>query len=288
MTLKTTLLILLVIFIWASNFIAIKVGVNEIPPLILITMRFTLAGLIFIPFMKWPGLKQAAVIACVGILMGPLHQGFLYVALQTVPAGLMSIILQSSVILVTLIGWLFLKEHVGWRTWLGIIIGILGISVLLGMPDTNVKPIGYILSFASAFFLAFNYIGMKKIGAVHPATYIVCLSLPSAPILLLASLMIEGTAWTNTINTLRWDIIATVVIYQAVILSVSHMIWQTLMVKHPVSKVVPWTLLVPVFAIGTGVLILEEIITPQIIIGGILTIAGVGIITFRRLKKNKA
>lgn len=260
-------------------------GVNEIPPLVLITMRFAMAGLIFLPFMKWPGLKQAAVIAGVGVLMGPLHQGFLYVALQTVPAGLMSIILQSSVILVTLIGWLFLKERVGWRTWLGITIGILGISILLGMPDTNVKPLGYILSFASAFFLAFNYIGMKKIGTVHPATYIVFLSLPSAPILLLASFLIEGTEWINDISILKWNIIGSVVLYQAVILSISHMIWQTLMVKHPVSKIVPWTLLVPIFAIATGFFILNEVITLQIIIGGILTVSGVAIITFRRLKR---
>ena len=64
--------------------------------------------------------KKALLISSIGVLMGLLHQGFLYAGLVSVPAGMMSILLQSQVIIVTLIGWLFLKETIGWRTWAGI------------------------------------------------------------------------------------------------------------------------------------------------------------------------
>lgn len=288
MTLKATFLTLLVIVIWSSNFIAIKLGVSEINPLVLLSMRFALAGLIFLPFMKWPGWRKAGMIALVGIIMGPLHQGFLFVGLTEMSVGLMSILLQANIIIVTLIGWLFFKENVGWRTWTGILIGIIGIVLLVGLPGEAATAQGYILAAISTVFLALNYIGMKKLGDVHPPTYIALLSLPVAPIIMIASFFIEGTDWITTIPTLNWGTIIAVVLYQAIVLSLSHMIWQRLIVQHPVSQIIPWTLLVPVFAVAIAALALDEPITLSILSGGLLTILGVTIITFRRLQKKQA
>jgi O-acetylserine/cysteine efflux transporter len=266
----------------------IKIGVGEIPPLALLTLRFTLAGLLFLPFCKWPGWKQALTIFSVGILMGPLHQGFLYVGITDAPAGFMSILLQINVILVTLMGWIFFKESIGWRTWTGIAIGLIGVIILIGVPDENVKPVGYIYGLISAVFLALNYIGMKRIGAVHPVTYIVFLSLPTAPILLLSSITIEGTDWMTHANTLNWPVISAAVIYQAVILSISHIAWQKLMVEHPLSQLVPLTLTIPLFAVLIAMVTLGETLTPAIIIGGMLTISGVSLVTFRAIKKQSS
>jgi len=287
MELKTTLLALLVIFIWGSNFVAIKIGVEAIDPLVLLSMRFTLTGLIFIPFMKWPGLKKASMIMLVGLLMGPLHQGLLYVSLTYLPAGLVSIILQSNVIMVTLISWLFLKEHVGWRTWSGIAVGLLGIIVLFGGADFNASMMGYTLAFLSAFFIAITYITQKKLGKTHAPTYIALMSLPVAPFIMLSSVFIDGTEWLNHLNNINWMTVASVVLYQALILSLSHMLWQHLIAHNPVSQLIPWTLLIPVFAVGAAIIILGEELTPAIIFGGLLTIAGVGIITFRKIQKHE-
>lgn len=284
---KTTLSILLVILIWGSNFVVIKMGVMEIDPILLLAMRFSTAGILFLPFMKWPGWKQARMIMLAGFLMGLLHQGLLYYALTGMPAGLMSILLQSNIIMVTIIGWLFLKESVGWRTWTGILVGILGVVILVGVPDGNTTPMGYILGLASAFFLALAYVAMKQIGKVHPATYVVLMSLPIAPFIFLTSYFVEGLGWTQNLSTIRWDIVGGVVLYQGLILSLSHMLWQRLMTQMPVSQIIPWTLLIPVAAMGTAILFLDETLTFAILIGGALTILGVTIITFRRLNNKK-
>ena len=285
MNFKSTLLALLVILVWGSNFVVIKIGVSELEPLIVLGLRFFCAGLIFLPFMKWPGWKQARMIMLVGLLMGPLHQGLLYVALETMPAGLISIIMKSNVLMVTLMGWLFLKEKIGWRTWTGIFVGLVGVFVLVSGEDMTANPIGLIYTFASAFFIALTYIAMKKVDTVHAPTYIVLMSLPVSPLIFLTSWAVNGTTWVETAPSLNWDIIMSVVLYQAIILSISHMIWQRLMAQHPVSKVIPWTLLIPAVAVATAVIFLGEEITTPIIIGGSLTILGVAITTFRRLKR---
>lgn len=285
MTKKSALLTLLVILIWASNFIAIKIGVSEMEPLALLSLRFLLAGLIFLPFMKWPGWKVAGSIIFTGILMGPLHQGFLFVSLTEMPSGLISILLQSNVILVTLFGWLFLKEDIRWRTWLGICVGLAGIIILVGVPGEETTPLGYFYALMSTIFIALNYIFVKKLGKVHAPTYIALMYLPVAPMIMLTSLAFEGTQWMGEIGTLNWPVISTIIIYQAVILSYSHMIWQKLLADHPMSEVVPWTLLIPVAAVAMAVLILGETLTGAMIFGGLLTIIGVGIVTFRRIEK---
>lgn len=287
MNFQSTLLTLLVILIWGSNFVVIKVGVSELEPLIVLGLRFFFAGLIFLPFVKWPGWKQARMIMLVGLLMGPLHQGLLYVALETMPAGLISIIMKTNVLMVTLIGWIFLKETIGWRTWTGIFVGLIGVFILVSGSDLTGNFMGFIYTFASAFFIALTYIAMKKVDHVHAPTYIVLMSLPVSPLIFLSSLGLNGLGWTANISSYNWPVIWSVVFYQAIILSLSHMIWQRLMTKHPVSQVIPWTLLIPVVAVASAVLFLDEDLTLPIIIGGSLVVFGVTITTFRRLKKKE-
>lgn len=289
MNFQSIVLALLVILIWGSNFVVIKIGVSELEPLIVLGLRFFFAGLIFIPFMKWPGWKQARMIMLVGLLMGPLHQGLLYVALETMPAGTISIIMKTNVLMVTLIGWLFLKEKIGWRTWAGIFIGLIGVYILVsGSIETGSKEAniyGYGLTFLSAFFIALTYVAMKKVDSVHAPTYIALMSLPVAPLIFVSSYLIDGTQWTIDISSYNWPVIWSVVFYQAIILSLSHMIWQRLLAKYPVSQVIPWTLLIPVVAVATAIIFLGEDLTMPIILGGSLIIVGVTITTFRRLKR---
>lgn len=224
MTLKSTLIALMVIAIWGSNFAVIKIGVEAFEPLMFLAARFTLAGLIFLPFVKWPGWHKAGQIASIGLLMGLLHQGFLYVGLQYMSAGTMSIILQVNVIIVTLIGWLFLKEKIGWRTWTGITIAMVGIFILVYKPDNQSTPLGYMLGFFSAFFMAFAYLMMKKIDKVPATTYMVFLHLPIAPFILLSSLLFEGTEWMHHTANLNWHVITAVILYQAIVMSISHIV----------------------------------------------------------------
>lgn len=278
---------LLVILIWGSNFVVIKIGVSEIEPLIVLGLRFFFAGLIFLPFMKWPGWTQARMIMLVGLLMGPLHQGFLYVALETMPAGSVSIILKSNVLMVTLMGWFFLKEHVGWRTWTGILVGFVGVFILMNGPELAGNPRGLTYTIASAFFVALAYIAMKKVKTVHAPTYIALMSFPIFPLIFAGSYVIDGTEWMQTAATLNWDIIAAVVAYQAIVLSASHMIWQWLVARYPVSQVVPWTLLLPLFGVIGGIIFFDEALTKAVIVGGGLVVVGVSITTFRRLKKKR-
>jgi O-acetylserine/cysteine efflux transporter len=119
---------------------------------------------------------------------------------------------------------------------------------------------------------------------VHPLTFIAGMNLSSALPMLVISYIAAPESWHN-LQDHNWTMLGSILAVQVVVLSMTHMIWQKLLADNPVSMVVPWTLLMPVFGVGFATLFLGDPITLPIILGGLLTIAGVGIITIRRIQK---
>ena len=99
---------------------------------------------------------------------------------------------------------------------------------------------------------------MKQVDQVSGATYITLVHLPVAPFIFLTSLFLEGTDWIEQAPNLNWTIIGIVIVYQSLILSLSHIIWQKVTGTLPVSQIVPWTLLLPVFAVAMASPIFER------------------------------
>jgi O-acetylserine/cysteine efflux transporter len=289
MTLKSTLLTLLVIIIWGSNFAVVKSAVSEVPPLGFLSLRFFLTALVFAPFVDWKIFKSEwKGLMLIGILMGVLHQGTMFTGLMYSEAGIMSILLQIQVIIVTLLGWFFLKEQIGWRTWLGIAMGMCGILVLI-VPNLQgeAHALAYILGVLSAFFLALAYFKMKTFETIRAPNFIFGINATIVPVIFLSSMLIEGPEWIPSLPDINWHIFAPALAFQVFALSLSHALWQRLLVTNPVSQIVPWCLLVPVFGVLSGIILLGEALTPSIVLGGLITVSGVGIVTFRRLKKVK-
>lgn len=284
MPLKTVLLALFVVAIWGANIVAIRAGVLEMAALTFLALRFSFTFLTFLPFARWPGKEQALILLQVGVLMGVLHQGFLYAGLPLIDAGTMSILLQIQVIFVTLLGWLFLGETIRWRTWTGIALGMTGVAVLLGGPSLEGSLLGFAYGILSALFIALCYMRMKALKGIHPLTFIAGMNLSSAVPMILISYFVSPESWHGMMDH-DWKMLGGILAFQVIVLSITHIIWQKLLAHNPVSMVAPWTLLMPLFGVGFAALLLGEPITPPIILGGLLTIAGVGIITVRRIQK---
>lgn len=71
-------------------------------------------------------------------------------------------------------------------------------------------------------------------------------------------------------------------IYTAVMSSiVAYGIWYALLRRHPVNRVVPMTLLTPVFAVGLGVLLMDDPLGVHKLVGGGLVVAGIALIVLK-------
>jgi drug/metabolite transporter (DMT)-like permease len=131
------LYIALFCLIWSFAFVAGKIGVTDCPPLILLTARFLLAGVLILAIsavrrdpwsLSW---RDAAVFAVLGVANNALYLGLGYTGLQTVSAGLGGLIVSVNPVLTAGLAALFLGEPLTGRKVAGLALGILGVTLIV-------------------------------------------------------------------------------------------------------------------------------------------------------------
>ena len=131
MPLRDLLLGLFVIAIWALNIIVIKVGVVELPPLLMTTLRFMLVALLLVPF--YPVARvQLPFLLLLSFTFGSLHFALLFIGLAQAEAGTGALLVQMGTPFATLLAVVFLKERLGPKRIAGLLLSFAGVVVLAG------------------------------------------------------------------------------------------------------------------------------------------------------------
>jgi O-acetylserine/cysteine efflux transporter len=286
-------LALLVIVVWGVNFAVIKVGLGSMPPLLLAALRFVLAAFPALLFLPAPRLPLRLYLAY-GLTMSVGQFGFLFTAIHLgMPSGLASLVLQSQAVFTMLLAALWLHE--GWRAnqLAGLVLGGAGL-LLIGSAHGAAMPLaGFALTVAAAAMWACGNIVSRAIsrhGAVNPLAFVVWASLvPPLPLLAL-SLLIDGpAALPRALHAfdLRGFAAVAYIAWAATLLG--YGIWNHLLARHPVNRVAPFTLLVPLVGLTTGWLAFGETLRPVHLAGGALLMAGLALNLFgARLFRRRA
>lgn len=293
MPLRDILLALLVVVIWAANIIAIKLALGEAEPMTVLALRLGLTALVFLPFIG--GLTRATAwhLAQIALLMGAAHQSLLFLGMVYVPAGITTILLQTQVIFAALLGIFVFRENAGWRTWAGIGLGLAGVAVMFTSghapfetAEGRAFATGFVILIASAVCIALAYMRLKQMPKVPPGAFLFGINAFAVPPVALFALWREGDALAS-LPTANWWVLGGVFAFQIVLVSISHIIWQRLLARNPLSQVTPFVLLLPLFGVGMAVALLDETLTAAMAAGGLITMMGVGIIVIRTAQKNR-
>ncbi|MDR5858939.1 EamA family transporter [Halomonas eurihalina] len=271
-----------VIIIWALNVIVIKVGVADIPPLLLTTLRFSLVALLLVPFHP-VARHQLPFLVLLSLTFGTLHFALLFIGLDQAEAGTGALLVQMGTPFATLLAVIVLKERLGFRRLTGLILSFAGVMVLAGGP-TLPAPLPTALLLTSALGWAISQLLIKRGPNVPPLALAGWVALFAIPQVALGSWWLERDqlAALGDAGWIGWG----AVFYTAVMSSiVAYGAWYGLLRRHPVNRVVPLTLLVPVLAVGLGVLLLGDSLGPHKLIGGGLVIVGIGLIVLRFRKR---
>src|SRR5713101_9704073 len=136
-TWKTLLAFAIIYFVWGSTYLAIRVGVREVPPFLLAAMRFLVAGFVLYGWMiargeRPPSLRQWTSASLLAILIFVLDYGLVFWAEQRVPSGIAAVMLATIPLFMTLSEIIFLRtQRLTFRLALALLIGIGGVSVLV-------------------------------------------------------------------------------------------------------------------------------------------------------------
>src|SRR6187399_3117862 len=131
------LYITLFCLLWSFAFVAGKIGVTDCPPLILLTARFSLAGLLILGISAlrreglWLSWRDTAAFALIGIANNALYLGLGYTGLQTVSAGLGGLIVSANPIFTAALAALLLGEGMTWRKASGLLLGVIGVTAIV-------------------------------------------------------------------------------------------------------------------------------------------------------------
>jgi drug/metabolite transporter (DMT)-like permease len=136
-TWKTLLAFAIIYFVWGSTFLAIRVGVREVPPLILAAMRFFIAGAVLYGWMlargeRSPTLREWKSASLLGIVIFVFDYGLLFWSEQRVPSGVAAVMLATIPAFMALSEIIFLRtQRLTVRLVLALLIGIGGVAVLM-------------------------------------------------------------------------------------------------------------------------------------------------------------
>jgi O-acetylserine/cysteine efflux transporter len=281
--LRHFLLILLVVSIWAFNNIAIKWGLLDLPPLLMIAMRFVVVACILVPFTRVTR-QQLCYLVPLGFTFGFLHFSLLFVSLKYTDAGTAAVIVQLGTPIAMLLAMVILKEKLRLVQLLGITISLSGVVVLAGSPTI---PNWWVLVMLllSAFGWAISNMIVKKSPPISPLTLTGWLSFFAIPLVGLASWMTESdqlhlllhSSWRGWFGILFSAIGSSIVAYS---------LWYSLLKHYNVNLIMPYSLLTPVLAVIMGVVVLGDSMNSYKAIGGLLVIVGtaIAVINLRNLK----
>lgn len=269
------LLALLVVFVWGINFIFVKLGLEEISPLLLCAVRFLLASVPAVFFIKPPAVPFR-IIASYGLIMFALQFSLLFIGLRVgMTPGVASLLMQVQVFFSMFFAVMFLGEQPRIGQIIGALISFMGIGVVALHFDHNVSLLGFLCILAAAASWGVGNLITKKINSANLIAVIVWSSFVACLPMFLLSLLFEGpSSIVTTYEQLTWKGILSLLYIVYISTWVGYGVWNWLISRYPVGMIVPFTLLVPVVGILSSVLVLGEPFYLWKLVAGLLVISG--------------
>ena len=277
-----------VYLVWGSTYLAIRVGVQTLPPLLLAAARYLVAGAVLYPVAvrlgnretrvsDQPGRRQWVAAAVIGTLLLAGGNGGLSYAEQTVPSGLAALLVATVPLWMVGADWLINGKPVGRGAGVALVVGLIGVAVLARPTGTSGALSGQVvLLVASASW---------GVGSVLSGR----LALPARPLVGAAMEMLAGgvvlllvAAARGEFAQLHVDRVSTSSLVALVYLtgpgSLLALSAYTLALKRlPTSTVATYAYVNPVVAVALGALLLGEPITGSILVGAAVVLTAVAL-----------
>ena len=269
------LLALTVAFVWGTNFVVIRLGLDGFPPFLFATLRFALSALPWLLFIRRPAVPWHKL-ATFGALLGVGQFGLLFLAMRAdISPGLASLVVQVQVFFTIGLSLLTLGERVRPYQICGLLLAVAGLGVIGTHLDAALTLRGLLLVMSAAFFWACANMVVKTVGRVNMLGFMVWSSLFAVPPLFALSYWLEGAPLMLSsvahASAAQW----LCVLWQAVGNTLfGYGAWNWLLARHPAATVTPAALLVPVFGMGAAALSLGEPLPGWKLAAGALVLCG--------------
>jgi len=288
-TWKVLLAFAIIYFVWGSTFLAIRVGVREVPPFLLAGIRFLVAGFVLYGWMRArgtpsPTVREWSAASFLAVLVFVFDYGLLFWAERRVPSGIAAVMMATIPVFMALAEIVFLRtQRLTLRLGLSLLVGMAGVAVLVGHTmSLGEAPVDT----AGACALIFAAISWSVAASLSRR-----LSLPSAKAMSSGAQMFAGgvlltlTAWllgefrgfhAQSVSRGAWLALAYLIVAGSIIGFTAY-VW--LIHHESPTKVGTYAYVNPVVAVLVGYFLGGEAIGPRTIVGTLLVLVSVVVIT---------
>ncbi len=280
MAVKHLALLVVINLSWGFNFIAGKWGTEQFGALTFSAVRFAMVLILLFPFLRFvPG--QLRRILLIGFLLGACHYSIMFLAMSlTKNVSAVAVAAQLIVPFSTILAIVFLGERIGITRTSAIALSFLGVVVLAFEPFGPEHTVSLVLTVLAAFAMAVAAILMRSLKNVGVFNLQAWIAVVSTIVLSILALVFEPQQ-IRDLSHHNW-FSYWLPLYSAVGATIfGHGAFYWLLQQYPVNQVSPFISLSTLFAVAFGITLLNDLMTLKIIIGSLLTIAGVTIIAIR-------
>ena len=283
---------LILCLIWGTTWFFIKVGLEDLPPITFAAARFILAVLILavIIFLQKIPLPATArdwkLLALTGVLQFSVNYSLVFWSEQYISSGLAAVLQAMITVFGLALAWVHLPNERITRLKIGaVFLGICGVAVIF-IEQLQINSLlafaGCVAIVVGAYAAAHGSILVKAYGGnLHPATLVfgqmICGILP----IIIYALSVEGNPLA-----LNWSWRAIICVLYLTIFGTIAAFWlyYWLLSKIESTKAMMISLVTPLIAVVIGGIFLGERLPVQTFFGGILILASIGLIVFRKRK----
>lgn len=269
--------------VWGTTWAAIRIGLEDIPPLAGVSVRFLLAGSLLALVARWRGVplgrsrRERWLWLYNGVLTFTVPYGVIYWAEQSVPTGLASILFATFPLWAALVGWWVLPgERPGPARIAGVALGFAGVAVIFS-EDLGALAGGEIRGRALALLAAAGVSATGSIAVRRWGSDLPALSIGAVPMLLTGLLAGLGALAFESVSTIRLaprSVLAT--LYLALFgTALTFTLYFRLLARRSVTAASLVSYTAPMIAVTVGVLLFREPLTLRLGLGAALVLAGV-------------
>ncbi|MEG3658881.1 EamA family transporter [Arenibacter palladensis] len=291
---QNALLIVLAFFaiyvIWGSTYLMNKIAVHELPPFMLVSVRFSVAGILIFILCKIMGIplnitkKQLLNSMIAGFLFLAFGNGFVVWALKYVDSGFAALEIAAQPLVILLLMRILEGKKIQTMSVVGVIIGILGIYLLVSQNQV-ISQENSVLGMVMIFFcmVSWAYGSLFVAKADLPKNYFVNTGFQmfTAGIMLMVGSLLIGETWTLPTawsSQVQYAMLFLIILGSIVAFTAFNYL---LKVVSP-EKVATSTYVNPIIALLLGWFFLDEQITTQSTIAAIVLLTGVYFINTRK------
>jgi len=265
---------------WGLNLIAAKVAMVELPPFLFTGLRFLALFILLAAFIRWhPRRWRTIVVIALGAGVG--HFGFLFYGVHLAgDIGPVAIATQLAAPFAAILSMIFLAERLDLRQGLALTLAFGGVVFISFDPRVFDYVGGVIMVGSAGFCWAVAALFMRRTQDLHVFDLQAWVALFTCPAMLAISFMVEQDqiAAIGSASVLTWGALAFTIVAGSI---VGHAGINWLLQRYEVVQIAPFLLIQPVAGTAFGAMLLGDVVTWRIIVGGAITLAGVALVTIR-------